>query len=371
VVLDEDTSALVAVLGNDSDPDGDLDPGSLAVTVAPGRGTATVEGSSIRYAPAANANGGDLFAYAVCDTGGRCATAFVSVTILPVNDAPTAGDDATSGVRLTPVVVTVLDNDGDIDGDSLAVLSADALSAAGGSVACDQTTCTYTPPDPWGGPDTFSYTVTDGAGGTASAVVTVTPDVADVVFALGAGGLGDQTSQPVLPLRSGSFVPANPVLPNYDTDRDAAPGLRLVETAGSPQQQLTQTDPARYQMWLAATSMDLTLTGPASLQLWAAMDQFDPGLRGRLRAFLLDCPPTSTTGNDCTLVAESVVDGNPWNGAGQWRATTFDFGTVAHVVSAGRAVAVKVVVAGQFAESPMRLGFDAVGFEAGLVIRPS
>jgi large repetitive protein len=82
------------VLANDSDPDGDIVPGSVQVVTAPTRGSASASANgSITYT--AGSNGGtDSFAYRVCDAGGRCATATVSVTITfapvhAVNDAYT------------------------------------------------------------------------------------------------------------------------------------------------------------------------------------------------------------------------------------------------------------------------------------------
>lgn len=72
--------------------------------------------------------------------------------------------------------VDVLANDTDPDGDPL-TLTACSVSAQGVVVLLDGNKCKYTHPDPgnWTTPDTFTYTVSDGRGGTATATVTLTP----------------------------------------------------------------------------------------------------------------------------------------------------------------------------------------------------
>ena len=64
-------------------------------------------------------------------------------------------------------------NDCDVDGDPLTV--ADHTQPANGEVACDESSCTYTPDRDFHGTDTFTYTVSDGDDD-ATATVTVTVD---------------------------------------------------------------------------------------------------------------------------------------------------------------------------------------------------
>ncbi len=85
----EDTSTSIDVLANDSDVDGDLDPASLTVLSAT-TGDATVADGLIAFAPTPDWFGEATLRYRVCDLGGRCAEADVSVSVVPVNDAPTA-----------------------------------------------------------------------------------------------------------------------------------------------------------------------------------------------------------------------------------------------------------------------------------------
>lgn len=68
----------------------------------------------------------------------------------------------------------VLANDSDPDGDTLTIESFDATSEAGGTVEMmDDGSFTYTPPDAFFGEDGFTYTATDGAGGTGTARVRI------------------------------------------------------------------------------------------------------------------------------------------------------------------------------------------------------
>jgi uncharacterized repeat protein (TIGR01451 family) len=171
----EDTPGNVSVLVGDTDPDAD----SLSVTGwtngAHGTVSCTV-GGICTYTPAANYNGPDSFTYTVSDGHGGTDIGAVSVTVTPVNDQPSAGADSLTTPQSTPGNVTVLSNDSDVDGDTLTVSS--WTSGAHGTVSCTTAgVCTYTPAAGYIGPDSFTYTVNDGHGGTAvgSVSVSVTP----------------------------------------------------------------------------------------------------------------------------------------------------------------------------------------------------
>ncbi|MEP6637927.1 MAG: Ig-like domain-containing protein [Chloroflexota bacterium] len=167
----EDTAASVAVLANDTDPDNETLT-TAAITRQPAHGTASITaGGAVLYTPTANYNGPDSFSYRVADGAGLTDIGDVLVAVTPVNDPPTAANDTASTPEDQPVTIAVLANDGDIDGDALSV----AVTAPGvGSAAANADgTITYTPPLNEYGDDTFGYTVSDGAGGTASASVTV------------------------------------------------------------------------------------------------------------------------------------------------------------------------------------------------------
>ena len=90
----------------------------------------------------------------------------MDLTVNPVNDAPVAVDDGSSGTPFqttaedTPVTLTtLLDNDTDVDGDSLSITV--ASGASHGSLSHTTTSVTYTPNANWNGDDSFTYAVCD------------------------------------------------------------------------------------------------------------------------------------------------------------------------------------------------------------------
>lgn len=87
------------------------------------------------------------------------------------NTAPDAVADTAATAAGAAVIIPVLANDTDADGDPLSVTTA---TAGNGSVVVnDDGTLSYTPADGFSGPDQITYTVSDGQGGSDSATVTV------------------------------------------------------------------------------------------------------------------------------------------------------------------------------------------------------
>jgi uncharacterized protein (DUF302 family) len=161
---------IIPVLDNDSDADGD--PLTILSVTTPAQGTATITGFLVTYQSTSTTfTGIDTFQYTISDGNGGLATATVTVTVMQTNSPPVANDDvATTGNM--PVVIPVLDNDSDPDGHPLAIIA--TSQPANGLVAFNNTTVTYSPDGGFVGTDTFTYTISDGHGGEATAQVTVT-----------------------------------------------------------------------------------------------------------------------------------------------------------------------------------------------------
>ncbi len=159
-----------AVLTNDSDPD--TDPLTIDSVTQGTHGTVAINGSAVIYTPDDNFNGPDSFTYTISDGRGGTDVASVSVSVAPVNDAPVAVNDTATTPQDTPVVVSVLLNDSDVDFDALSIVSVGA--APNGLVVINGgQTVTYTPNGGYYGADSFTYTVSDGNGGTDTATVDV------------------------------------------------------------------------------------------------------------------------------------------------------------------------------------------------------
>jgi hypothetical protein len=95
-----------------------------------------------------------------------------SFPVTVFNHPPVAQPDAALTSKNTPVQVSVLANDSDIDGGELAVVGV-GLPAHGTATAGTGGTINYVPAHGYFGTDTFSYTLSDGQGGTATGTVTV------------------------------------------------------------------------------------------------------------------------------------------------------------------------------------------------------
>lgn len=93
--------------------------------------------------------------------------------VAPPNQPPVAAGDSLTTRFGRPGSANVLTNDSDPDGDPLTVAS--YTQPANGSVAVDSTgLATYTPNAGFSGSDSFTYSVADGKGGTATGSVAVT-----------------------------------------------------------------------------------------------------------------------------------------------------------------------------------------------------
>ncbi len=159
-----------------TDPDGD--PLSFTVSRAPTLGTVTLGAhGSFTYHPNANAFGHDSFAFTVSD-GTASSQGVVQLTINSVDDPPVLASvapvEVSSGGSIDISTTTLLAGATDVENDLLNVTS--VAGGAHGTVQLGNGTVTYTAAAGYAGADSFTYTVSDGHGGTASGVVNVTVD---------------------------------------------------------------------------------------------------------------------------------------------------------------------------------------------------
>ncbi|MBM5084414.1 tandem-95 repeat protein [Vibrio parahaemolyticus] len=123
-ITDEDTPVTIDVLPNDTDVDGDK-LSVESVSVPKEQGTVEVVDGKLVFTPAENFNGDAEITYTVTD-GQLTDEAKVTVTVNPVNDAPTIKVDAVEsitedGVNTDTVVATLTVRDTDTPEDQLTV----------------------------------------------------------------------------------------------------------------------------------------------------------------------------------------------------------------------------------------------------------
>ncbi len=146
---------------------------SLIVDINPSMRRATIS------TPDANWFGNETITFTATDPGLLTDNDAAAFIVRSVNDAPVAVNDAVTTDEDTPVVIDVLDNDGDVDG-TLIVSTVTPTDPPHGSATVNPSTgvITYSPDANYGGSDSFTYTVRDDSNAVSNVAtvnVTVNP----------------------------------------------------------------------------------------------------------------------------------------------------------------------------------------------------
>lgn len=166
-------------------------------------------------------------------------------------------------------------------------------------------------------------------------------------------GTGDTSSAATLPLAAGS--PASGSLPNYDTDRDDAPGLLLAKDGAG----LSTSDRTKRQDWSHTLDQAATLDGTVTLTVWiAAKDKKNDETIG-VRAALELCSP----------ICRQIGVGQ-WSGAGRsvYRAVEVDLGDLDLVAPAGSSLRLRIVVPDSLATTDLWLAYGTGHYSSRLSI---
>ncbi|THD84247.1 tandem-95 repeat protein [Aliigemmobacter aestuarii] len=248
------TPVTFAVLGNDSDVDGD--PLSvISVGTTPDGTVAINPDGTLTFTPNAGFTGVTSVDYTITDPEGLTDTATWTITI--TDDRPVANPDSAETDEDTPVVIDVLGNDTDPEGQPLTVTG--TPTAPNGTVTVNPDgTLEYTPDPDFNGTDTITYTITDPDGNEATSTVTVTVNpVNDAPVAE-----DDASTTPV-------NTPVTFAVLGNDSDVDGDP-LSVISVgttpdgtvAINPDGTLTFTPNAGF---TGVTSVDYTITDPEGL----------------------------------------------------------------------------------------------------------
>jgi VCBS repeat-containing protein len=138
--------------------------------------------ATVYFVPSANWNGQTTFQYASVDNHGLQDTtpATATITVTPVNDAPTTNDVLINTNKNASIIGNL--GAADIDIDDAAVFSVEVAPQHGTLVLQPNGSYTYTPADGYAGSDSFKFKVTDSAGlfVTGDASITVAETFTDV-----------------------------------------------------------------------------------------------------------------------------------------------------------------------------------------------
>ena len=179
---DEDTELVTAapgVLANDSDSNNDPITAVLATGPTNAANFSLNPDGSFTYTPEINFNGSDSFTYVANDGQADSALTTVTLTVNPVNDPPVASDDSASTFEDGPILIDVLSNDSDVDGNLDPASVTVTVGPSSGTAVPEPTTggITYTKAGDFNGTDSFTYEVCDDGTPMPALCDTATVDV--------------------------------------------------------------------------------------------------------------------------------------------------------------------------------------------------
>ncbi|MCP4787289.1 MAG: tandem-95 repeat protein [Fuerstiella sp.] len=167
------TAMIISVLSNDTDANGDILSFDQIVS-NPSNGQVIVNASgTVTYTPDTDFLGGDSFTYTATDGVLSSNAATVSITVAPPNNVPLANPDSTTTDEDTDIIIDVLANDTDADGQLLtpSIVTQPENGAATVNV---NGAITYSPDEDFNGTDSFTYRASDGIDDSIPATVSLT-----------------------------------------------------------------------------------------------------------------------------------------------------------------------------------------------------
>jgi subtilisin family serine protease len=241
-----------------------------------------------------------------------------------VNTAPTAVPDAAQGITGQPIVINVLANDFDADGDPLSVRIVTA-STKGSAIVKSDRTITFTSTASFIGTTTFTYEVSDPDGATSRAVVTVAVTAAVVV------------TPPTSPPPSGGTTLASDTF------------VSTAATGGTG-----WSGPWAFTGYALPTSLDAPSSAPIHLRLRSgnglAQRSITPGAASSLR-LAFRAKISDFEAGDTAVVKVSKDDGATW--------ITIHTFTSAHSDNVYRSFDLDLAPFGVGSATTLRIAFDA------------
>ena len=158
----EDSCISFNVLSNDTDVENDLNLASFATLLLPVHGVLTLDTvpGMMTYCPDSSFNGADTLVYIICDNGNPvlCDTALVIINVNPLDNTPVASDDNISMCAADSMLIDILANDFDQEGDSVFITI--LTPPSNGSATVDPSSMiSYSPGSSFSGSDSVQYSI--------------------------------------------------------------------------------------------------------------------------------------------------------------------------------------------------------------------
>ena len=156
-VTDEDNAVEITLEAEEYDGD----TISFNVKDNPTSGSVTISGDKATYTPNANYYGADSFTFEAVDYTAKkiLNTATASITINPINDAPTIETQSVEGMQYSNLSISLGGND--VDGDNLSYVIDEDVN--NGTTTISGSNLEFIPNAVWHGQDSLSVKVYDGA----------------------------------------------------------------------------------------------------------------------------------------------------------------------------------------------------------------
>jgi VCBS repeat-containing protein len=166
--------------------DTDKDALTFSTVTDPSHGSVVVNANgTFTYTPASGYTGPDSFSLKATDGTADSNTSSVNIQVVaPPNSPPIAGADAVvryAGNSFSVAEATLLANDTDVDGDApLSITSISSAASGQATVTRSNGYIFYDPAPGFNAADTFTYTVADPHGASATGTVSVSVNLVDL-----------------------------------------------------------------------------------------------------------------------------------------------------------------------------------------------
>lgn len=159
----------------------------------------------------------------------------------------------------------------------------------------------------------------------------------------------------------GGSAPSAGTLYNYDTNRDAAPGIVIARGDASS----GEGDSAKFQAWRSGPfASGANLPNSVTLKLWTAMKDFDSSKQGSMRVYLRDFSGSGYT----TIAAAQITRANWINGSSTWQEVSVNLQVAGYDLAAGHQLELKVTVSSASSEDDIWFAYDTTAYPARIQV---